>query len=148
MKINNKLIEKNILTASFVNYKSTGSLSPITGLTLVSQSGQSLILQNNGIKIGPNISKVLISGWAFNNTNSSGASFIGGITKNGEAYNESDFNASFWEKSASTNDNITLALPPTMINVSENDVVNFGAAINGNTTNVFNRGCVTVEVVK
>lgn len=142
MKINNKLIEKNIITAGFSNFTSKGNLAPITGLTLLSQSGNKLTLQNDGIKIGSTVSKVLISGWAFNNTNANGAGFIGGITLNGTGVQ------SFWQKSNSANDNITMSLPATMINVQENDVINFGVGINGDTSHVFNRGTVTVEVVE
>lgn len=143
----NNYLEKNILTAYFSSFKSTGSLSPVTGLNVSSKIGSKLTVENNGIKIGSGISKVLVSGWGFNNTNSNGSGFIAGITKNGSLVSN-PFSTSSWQMSKTANDNITMIISPMLIDVVEGDIVNIGLGINGNTSNYFSRGAVTVEVIE
>lgn len=140
-------LEKNILTAYFSNFKSTGSLSPVTGLNTGIQIGSKLSVVDNGIKIGSGISKVLVSGWGFNNSNSNGHGFISGITKNGSLV-VSPFSTSSWQTSNATNENITMIISPMLIDVVEGDVVNIGLGINAVTSNSFSRGAVTVEVIE
>lgn len=141
------LKEKNIVTAYFTNYTSTGHLAPVTGLNVSVQVGDKLSLLNNGVKIGAGISKVLISGWGFNNSNSSGAGVIAGIAKN-QITIESPFNTTSWQVTKQNNDNITMTITPMLVEVTEGDIVNICLGINGVTNKVFNRGAVTVETVE
>ena len=144
----NEVNQKNVITAYFTSYKSTGNLSPVTNLNTDINIGNKLQLNSgqNGVKIGQNVHNVLISGWAFCNSNLSGQGLLIGIMKNGNIV-EAPFIHSNWQQAHSNNDNITMVIAPTLVAVSENDIVNIGLAINGDTTHTFSRGCVTVEVI-
>ena len=144
----NEISQKNIITAYFTSYKSTGDLSPVTNLNTDINIGNKLQLNSskNGVKIGQNVHNVLVSGWAFCNSNLSGQGLLIGIMKNGNIV-EAPFIHSNWQQAHSNNDNITMVIAPTLVAVSENDIVNIGLAINGDTTHTFSRGCVTVEVI-
>ena len=144
----NEISQKNIITAYFTSYKSTGDLSPVTNLNTDINIGNKLQLNSsqNGVKIGQNVHNVLVSGWAFCNSNLSGQGLLIGIMKNGNLI-EAPFSHSNWQQAQSNNDNITMVIAPTLVSVSENDIVNIGLAINSDTTHTFSRGCVTVEVI-
>ena len=144
----NEANQRNIITAYFTNYKSTGGLAPVTNLNVSQNIGSKLQLNSskNGIKIGNNVSKVLVSGWGFCNSNTTGQGLLIGIMKNGNII-ETPFTHSNWQQTQSNNDNITMVIAPTLVAVSENDIVNIGLAINGDTAHTFSRGCVTVEVI-
>ena len=67
----NEANQRNIITAYFTNYKSTGGLAPVTNLNTDINIGNKLQLNSskNGVKIGQNVHNVLVSGWAFCNSN-------------------------------------------------------------------------------
>lgn len=136
---------KNVISALFENFLPDNSLKAVTGLIIGSQAGDRLTLINSGVKIGKNVSKVLISGWGFNNQNESNLGLVCGIIKNGSIVDKT----TNWQQSHSSNDNITMNISPTLVDVEEDDVINIALEINKtNNTYKFNRGGITVEVIE
>lgn len=135
---------KNVISAFFENFLPNNSLKAVTGLTIGSQAGDQLTLTNSGVKIGKNVSKVLISGWAFNNQNEANLGLVSGVIKNGSVVDKT----TNWQQSHSSNDNITMNVSPMLVEVAEDDVINIALEINKtNNTYKFSRGGVTVEVI-
>ena len=145
--INDKLIEKNIMTITIpdinpISLTEWTNYNITTGYTLENKVGTKLTL-NNGVKIGAGVSKVKVSAITkiYNNDNNNNTYQIN-INKNGVAQQ-------FTYDTIRAYDWLSEDLPMVLLDVQENDVITVGVSCSKtfSTARLFS-GYLTVEVIK
>lgn len=144
--IDNAIKEKNIATRKFsrqnVTVNQSWGTSKVT-YSDFSSTGDKLINDLNGIKIGPNVSKVLVSAQCAGigtNVVSGDKQFM--IKKGTETIGNSYLGGGV------TVNFINLCISPILIDVSENDVISLEVASGATGTFEILAGQLTVEVVE
>lgn len=141
--INEKLIEKNIMTIGLNNNTSSlGAVKKIPLNVLYNSIGKKLTFDssNNGIKIGSDVKKVVVSGQIQIQYSSANGQYSGKVYKN-----STEINAAYTSQYKSGTSPITLNISPTLIDVEEDDVIylylTFGTSI------IRPESYLTVEVI-
>jgi hypothetical protein len=147
MKINNKLIQKDIITIklkSDYTIKTTSAVEKVTGFQMYDKVGDKLDFSNNNVIIGSGIKKVKVSYNAKIISTKSTTREFTYLTKNSD--NTTQEGAFF----SATNQQITNTISPIVYSVNEGDT--FGLAIYGEAGNQLScyllSTALTVEVVE
>ena len=149
MKINNKLIKKDIMVIKTTNnfkIPNTNTFTKITGFSVMSQLGDRLSFSNNNIVIGRGVKKVKVSYSTKHISDVNKTRSFSYLVHNNN--NISQEGAFF----SDTGQQITTTIAPQLKDVHEGDT--FGLAVYGYKDNIiggtesFATTCLTVEVVE
>ena len=137
----NKKLSKNIITAvSFSTYTiQENNTYETIPLRLYNNVGEQLTINNDKIKVGKNISKVLISFLCFNEAQSAGRKYAQ-IFRNGAGTNPT-----YVQAIAQTPTQIVQN--PILLNVSENDIIELKVYGSAGDIITSNRTLVTAEAI-